>query len=274
MATIHPMVNIAVKAARRAGRIINQASGNLDVLTVRHKSLNDLVSEVDRAAEAAIIDTLRTAYPEHAILAEESGAAGQSEYVWIIDPLDGTTNFLHGFPQYCVSIALVHKGVITQASSTTRPQRPLYRLARPRCLPQRQALARDPARQADRRARRYRISLPHVRLPRCLCQHAKDFMTKTAGVRRPGSAALDLARWPQGVWMDSGRSAWRPGIWQRAPADHRSRRAGRRSRGERRVSSRREHRRRQRQNLRADAAVDSASPFARAANSEAVIRDW
>jgi len=82
------MVNIAVKAARRAGRIINQATGNLDVLTVRHKSLNDLVSEVDRAAEAAIIDTLRTAYPEHAILAEESGAAGQSDYVWIIDPPD------------------------------------------------------------------------------------------------------------------------------------------------------------------------------------------
>ena len=105
MAVNHPMVNIAVKAARRAGRVINQASENLDVLTVRHKSLNDLVSEVDRAAEEAIIDIIHAAYPEHAILAEESGAAGRSDYVWIIDPLDGTTNYLHGYPAYCVSIA-------------------------------------------------------------------------------------------------------------------------------------------------------------------------
>jgi len=81
MAILHPMVNIAVKAARRAGRIISQASGNLDVLTVRHKSLNDLVSEVDRAAEEAIIDTLKAAFPDHAILAEESGAADKSENV-------------------------------------------------------------------------------------------------------------------------------------------------------------------------------------------------
>ena len=93
------MLNIAVKAARRAGDLINRASQNLDVLTIKHKSLNDLVSEVDRAAEEAIIDVIRGAYPEHAILAEESGASGDSEFQWIIDPLDGTTNFLHGFPQ-------------------------------------------------------------------------------------------------------------------------------------------------------------------------------
>ena len=93
---MHPMLNFAVKAARRAGTIINRASDNLDKLTVRHKSLNDLVSEVDRAAEDAIIDTLKSVYPDHSILAEESGASGESEYQWIIDPLDGTTNFLHG----------------------------------------------------------------------------------------------------------------------------------------------------------------------------------
>src|SRR6202163_3975153 len=113
---MHPMLNIAVKAARRAGSIISRASENLDVLTIKHKSLNDLVSEVDRAAEDAIIDVIKGAYPDHAILAEESGASGDSEYVWIIDPLDGTTNFLHGFPQYCVSIGLLHKGVPSQAA--------------------------------------------------------------------------------------------------------------------------------------------------------------
>ena len=112
---MHPMLNIAVKAARRAGGIINRAGRNLDVIAVREKSANDFVSEVDREAEKAIIQTLREAYPAHSILAEESGASGTSEYQWIIDPLDGTTNFLHGFPQYAVSIAMSHKGVLTHA---------------------------------------------------------------------------------------------------------------------------------------------------------------
>ena len=113
---MHPMLNIAVKAARRAGQIINRASLDLDLVQVAKKQHNDFVTEVDRASEAAIIDTLRTAYPDHAILAEESGRSeNESEYQWIIDPLDGTTNFIHGFPYYCVSIALTHKGIVTQA---------------------------------------------------------------------------------------------------------------------------------------------------------------
>ncbi|HJQ63255.1 MAG TPA: inositol monophosphatase family protein, partial [Burkholderiales bacterium] len=112
---MHPMLNIAVKAARLAGNIINRATRNLDVVAVREKLANDYVSEVDHEAEKAIIRTLHQAYPDHAILAEESGASGKSEYQWIIDPLDGTTNFLHGFPQYAVSIALMHKKVATQA---------------------------------------------------------------------------------------------------------------------------------------------------------------
>ncbi|HQT27332.1 MAG TPA: inositol monophosphatase family protein, partial [Burkholderiales bacterium] len=112
---MHPMLNTAVKAARRAGSIINRASQNLDLLKVEHKSYNDFVSEVDKAAENAILEIIREAYPAHAILAEESGTQGDSEYLWIIDPLDGTTNFLHGFPQYSVSIALSQKGIITQA---------------------------------------------------------------------------------------------------------------------------------------------------------------
>jgi myo-inositol-1(or 4)-monophosphatase len=109
------MLTIAVKAARRAGGIINRATRNLDIVAVQEKAANDFVSEVDREAEAAIIRTLRESYPDHSILAEESGASGKSEYRWIIDPLDGTTNFLHSFPQYAVSIALMHKEVVTQA---------------------------------------------------------------------------------------------------------------------------------------------------------------
>jgi len=112
------MLTIAVRAARRAGGIINRAAQNLDLLNVSRKAHNDFVSEVDGAAENAIIKTLLNAYPDHSILAEESGArSGQeaSDYQWIIDPLDGTTNFLHGFPHYSVSIALMHKNVAAQA---------------------------------------------------------------------------------------------------------------------------------------------------------------
>src|SRR3954466_8913447 len=115
---LHPMLNIAIKAARTAGAIINRASLDIDLLKVNTKSPNDFVTEVDQAAEQAIIETLLTAYPGHGILAEESGrahGARDSEYVWIIDPLDGTTNFIHGFPVYCVSIALSVRGKIEQA---------------------------------------------------------------------------------------------------------------------------------------------------------------
>src|SRR3954467_14476719 len=112
---MHPMLNTAGKAPRRAGNIIIRATRNLDIVAVREKAVNDFVSEVDREAERAIISTLHEAYPGHAILAEESGAVGESEYRWIVDPLDGTTNFLHGFPQYAVSIALEHRGIVTQS---------------------------------------------------------------------------------------------------------------------------------------------------------------
>src|ERR1700682_4607215 len=109
---MHPMLTTAVKAARKAGSIITRASADLDKLTVRRKRQNDFVSEVDHAAEDAILSVLREAYPHHGFVAEESGATDpQAEYVWVIDPLDGTPNFLHGFPQYCVSIGLLHKGV-------------------------------------------------------------------------------------------------------------------------------------------------------------------
>src|SRR5258708_6221663 len=111
-APMHPMLNIAVRAARRAGSIINRASLDSGGLQVKSKRANDFVTEIDRAAETAIIEVVQKAYPDHAILAEESGLiqSDKHEYRWIIDPLDGTTNFIHGFPQYCVSIGVEHRG--------------------------------------------------------------------------------------------------------------------------------------------------------------------
>jgi myo-inositol-1(or 4)-monophosphatase len=110
------MLNVAIKAARRAGTVINRASLNLERLQVDRKQHNDFVTEVDKAAESAIIETLSEAYPTHGFLAEETGEHNiDAENVWIIDPLDGTTNFIHGFPQYAVSIALAVNGVTQQA---------------------------------------------------------------------------------------------------------------------------------------------------------------
>src|SRR5690606_28948777 len=119
---MHPMLNIAIQAARRAARIINRAALDLETIKIARKQRNDFVTEVDQAAEAAIIETLLGAYPGHAILAEESGhrpgqppaPVEQAENIWIIDPLDGTTNFIHGMPQYAISIALAQRGVVTQ----------------------------------------------------------------------------------------------------------------------------------------------------------------
>ena len=108
------MLNIAVKAARKAGSVITRASEDIEGLTINKKSYNDFVSEVDITSEKIIIDTLKEAYPSHSFLGEESGLTEDSENTWIIDPLDGTTNFLHNFPQYAISIALMQRGEITQ----------------------------------------------------------------------------------------------------------------------------------------------------------------
>ena len=111
---MHPMLNIAVKAARKAGSVITRASEDIEGLTINKKSYNDFVSEVDITSEKIIINTLKEAYPSHSFLGEESGLTEDSDNTWIIDPLDGTTNFLHNFPQYAISIALMQRGEITQ----------------------------------------------------------------------------------------------------------------------------------------------------------------
>ncbi len=193
---MHPMLNTAVKAARRAGQIITRASLDLDHIQVSKKQHNDFVTEVDKAAEAAIIEILLTAYPKHAILAEESGHSGQScsDYQWIIDPLDGTTNFIHGFPYYCVSIALAHKDVIMQAVIYDPTRNDLYTASRG-----------SGAYLNDRRlrvARRDRLAdaLLGTGFPfrdqQGMDAYLKLFgqMTEAcASLRRPGAAALDLA---------------------------------------------------------------------------------
>ena len=112
---MHPMLNIGIRAARAAGEIIIRNLEQVSDIQVHEKGLNDFVSEVDKKAEAVIIDTILKAYPRHSILAEESGHSGEGDYQWIIDPLDGTTNYLHGFPQFAVSIGLKHGGNLEQA---------------------------------------------------------------------------------------------------------------------------------------------------------------
>jgi myo-inositol-1(or 4)-monophosphatase len=194
---MHPTLTIAIKAARRAGNLINRAARDLDRLTVTAKGPKDFVSEVDRAAEAAIVETLLDAYPDHAILAEEGTAQGRNadaENVWIIDPLDGTTNFLHGFPQYCVSVALAQKGQVTQGVIYDPVRNDLFTATR--------------GRGAFLNDRRIRVSR-RTHLRDCLIgtgfpfrdgsyldtylRMMKTMIEHTAGLRRPGAAALDLA---------------------------------------------------------------------------------
>jgi myo-inositol-1(or 4)-monophosphatase len=194
---MHPMLTTAVKAARRAGNIINRGARDLDLLTVRTKGPKDFVSEVDHAAEAAIVQTLHATYPDHAILAEEGTAKdsnANAEYVWIIDPLDGTTNFLHGFPQYCVSIALQHRGHITQGVIYDPVRNDLFTATRGRG-----AFLNDRRIRVSRR-QHLREALIGTGFPfrhgnnlELYVQMMRGMMVETAGIRRPGAAALDLA---------------------------------------------------------------------------------
>lgn len=114
---MHPMVNIALRAARSAGEIIIRASENADRMSIENKGKNDFVTEIDRAAEAEIISQLQKAYPQHSFVGEESGEirGEDKEYTWVIDPLDGTTNFIYGIPHYAISIACLKNGKIEHA---------------------------------------------------------------------------------------------------------------------------------------------------------------
>jgi len=191
---MHPMLNIATRAARTAGDIIVRSMDRVDGLQVDEKSRNDYASEVDKMAEQAIIQTIRKAYPEHTILAEESGLHQGNEYTWVIDPLDGTTNFLHGFPQFAVSIALVYKGNIEQALVYDPLKQEMYTASRGRG-----------AMLNNRRIRVTQHKMMHGALlgtgfPFKAQKHLEPYLDMfralfkdSAGIRRAGSAALDLA---------------------------------------------------------------------------------
>jgi myo-inositol-1(or 4)-monophosphatase len=212
---LHPMLNVAIKAARAAGAIINRAALDVESVRISQKQINDFVTEVDHASEQAIIETLLTAYPGHGILAEESGSqhgAKDSDFVWIIDPLDGTTNFIHGFPVYCVSIALAFKGKIEQAVVYDPSRNDLFTATK--------------GRGAFLNERRIRVS-KRTQLKECLISTGfpfrpgdnfknylammGDVMQRTAGLRRPGAAALDLAYVAAGYtdgFFETGLSSW------------------------------------------------------------------
>jgi myo-inositol-1(or 4)-monophosphatase len=212
---LHPMLNIAIKAARTAGAIINRASLDLERIQVNTKAPNDFVTEVDQAAEAAVIDTLLAAYPGHGILAEESGSARgarDSEYVWIIDPLDGTTNFIHGLPTYAVSIALSFRQQIQQAVVYDPARNDLFYATRGRG-----AYLNDKRLRVSKRTRMAEALIGTgfpFRKGDDLAQYMRileTVMKGCAGVRRPGAAALDLcyvaAGWYDG-FFESGLSPW------------------------------------------------------------------
>lgn len=209
------MLNVAVKAARAAGAIINRAALDVEALRISQKQVNDYVTEVDHAAEQAIIETLLTAYPGHGILAEESGSehgAKDSDFVWIIDPLDGTTNFIHGLPVYCVSIALAFCGKIEQAVVYDPSRNDLFTATKGRG-----AFMNDRRIRVSKRVR-LSDSLISTGFPyrpgdnmQTYLQMMTDIMPQVAGLRRPGAAALDLAYLAAGFtdgFFESGLSPW------------------------------------------------------------------
>ncbi len=189
-----PPVNIAINAARAGARVILRGLDRLDQIKIETKGRNDFVSEVDRQAEQAILQVIKRAFPGDSILAEESGRRDGNDYQWIIDPLDGTTNFLHGFPQFSISIARTHKGRLEHALVLDPLRDELFTASR--------------GRGARLNQQRIRVSqtqkLDNALLGTGFPYRANDdvdgylamfkaLMTRTAGIRRPGSAALDLA---------------------------------------------------------------------------------
>jgi myo-inositol-1(or 4)-monophosphatase len=210
---MHGMVNIAVRAARRAGEVMIRQMNQLESLQVVEKSRGDFVSQVDQAAEAAIIEVIKDHYPEHSILAEESGATGEHEYQWIIDPLDGTTNYLHGFPQFCVSIGVARNGELEHGVVYDPLRQEIF------------SASRGQGAQLDGRKIRvskrttlqsslvatgfpYRANLVHIER---YLNMLRAVMLESAGVRRPGAAALDLCYVAAGrvdAFFELGLSKW------------------------------------------------------------------
>jgi myo-inositol-1(or 4)-monophosphatase len=192
---MQPLLNIAVRAARRAGDLIVRNVDRVPSLGVRSKSRNDFVTEIDQLAERDIIETIRRTHPDHGFLGEEGGRSGGDEFIWIIDPLDGTTNFLHGFPVFAVSLACEYRGRLEHAVVYDPMRQELF------------TASRGDGAQVD--GKRIRVSkqdglegaligtgFPYRANARWIDEYLamlKAIMQQTAGIRRPGAAALDLA---------------------------------------------------------------------------------
>lgn len=190
----HGMVNIAVRAARRAGEIMVRRLDHLDSLEVAEKESNEYVTQIDHLAEEAIIEVIHDHYPDHAILAEESGEKGEHEFQWIIDPLDGTTNYMHGFPVFSVSIAITQKGQLEHGVVYDPLRQEIFTASR--------------GSGAQLESRKIRVShrsqmsrsliatgFPYRKNKRYIDEYLEMLrvvMESSAGVRRTGSAALDL----------------------------------------------------------------------------------
>jgi myo-inositol-1(or 4)-monophosphatase len=192
---MHPMLNISVRAARNASKVILQSMGRLESVAITQKQRNDFVTEVDKAAEREIINTIHKAYPNHAILAEESGMnKGDEEYLWIIDPLDGTTNYIHGFPHFSISIAFQHRARLEHAVIYDPVRQELFVASRG-----------EGAQLNERRIRvsqNYKLESALIatgfpfKNPQQFQSYFSTFtalLSKTSDLRRTGSAALDLA---------------------------------------------------------------------------------
>jgi myo-inositol-1(or 4)-monophosphatase len=192
---MQPLLNIGMRAARRAGDLIVRSLSRLDSLKIDTKGRNDFVTDIDRKAEAEVIATVRRSHPDHAFFAEESGRAGESEYVWIIDPLDGTTNFLHGFPTFAVSIAVQYRGRLQHAVVYDPMRQEFFTASRGDGAQLEGKKIRVSAQRALEGAListgfPYRMQPGHIDDYLAIL---KVIMNTAAGVRRPGAASLDLA---------------------------------------------------------------------------------
>lgn len=210
---MHAMLNVAVMAARRGGDTLIRFMPKLSKLKIEQKGRNDFVSDADRAAEQAVISVIKRHYPDHAILAEESGQEGESEYTWVIDPLDGTTNYLHGFPVFCVSVALMHNGRVEHGCVYDPLRQELF------------TASRGEGAQLDGRRIRvtgltqmdkallgtgfpYRDSNMEISPYMGMLEKA---IRETSGIRRGGAAALDLCYVASGrldAFWETGLAIW------------------------------------------------------------------
>lgn len=210
---MHAMLNVAIMAARNGGNSLIRYLPKLDKLKIEQKGRNDFVSEADLAAESAVIETILKHYPDHAILAEESGVQGSSDYVWVIDPLDGTTNYLHRFPVFCVSVGLLHNGRLEHGVVYDPMRQELF------------TASRGVGAQLD--GRRIRVS-NQSRLERSLLgtgfpyrqsneamgpylNMLRKAIENSSGIRRCGAAALDLCYVAAGrldAFWETGLAKW------------------------------------------------------------------